>query len=103
MQIVIAAATVVLSVLLAGCPAKTAPTADPAPAPVAPPAPPPAPEPCDGKVCTPPERCIDVVGMRPESARKECWITCGGDSACPAGMTCTMIHDGPGQVCVKRD
>jgi hypothetical protein len=38
--------------------------------------------------------------MRPESARKECWITCGGDGKCPQGMMCTMIHDGPGKVCV---
>jgi hypothetical protein len=55
----------------------------------------------NGETCKPPARCINVVGMRPNSARKECWITCG-NTKCPAGMECTMIYDGPGKVCMKR-
>jgi len=57
-------------------------------------------EPCDG-TCQAPASCITVVGQMPP-ARKECWITCG-DHECPSGLTCTMIHDGPGKVCVKPE
>jgi hypothetical protein len=75
-------------------PSGEAPSADPPPANGS--------DTCGGKVCEPPAECIHVVGMRPESARQECWITCG-DKPCPADMTCTMINDGPGKVCVKPD
>jgi hypothetical protein len=69
-----------------------------------PPAKPPAAgESCtDDTSCSPPATCIHVVGQMPESARQECWITCG-DKSCPDGTTCTMIHDGPGKVCVVPD
>lgn len=58
--------------------------------------------PCGDNVCKAPEECIDVVGRQPDSARKECWVPCGKDGACPEGMGCTMIHDGPGRVCRKK-
>lgn len=71
-------------------------------------APPPAepeapPELCDGEACVAPAECITVVGMQPDSATKQCWITCGDGGGCPAGMNCVMIYDGPGQVCLKPD
>lgn len=53
--------------------------------------------------CTAPFECRTVVGMQPDSAREECWIPCGDGDKCPSGMTCTMIHDGPGEVCRKTD
>ncbi len=68
-----------------------------------PPPDPPATETCGGETCTAPARCITVVGMQPGSAHDECWITCGEDETCPAGLTCTMMYDGPGQVCVKPE
>jgi hypothetical protein len=48
-------------------------------------------------------QCIHVVGMQPQSARQECWISCDGNSDCPSGMYCEMIHDGPGQVCLEPE
>ena len=80
------------------------PPPEPAPEPEPEPVAEPAKEiPCGNATCTPPERCISVVGMRPGSHRKECWVTCGENDSCPDGMECTMIHDGPGRVCRKID
>ena len=82
------------------------PAAEPEPepppeAPVEPAAEPAKEIPCGGSVCKSPEKCITVVGMRPNSARKECWVPCGEGDSCPEGMECSMIHDGPGKVCSK--
>lgn len=61
----------------------------------------PATDACGGS-CKAPEQCITVVGMQPDSARGECWIPCA-DGKCPKGLTCEMVYDGPGHVCVKPD
>jgi hypothetical protein len=37
--------------------------------------------------------------MTPNSVRQACVIRCGADKSCPAGKKCTMIYDGPGEVC----
>ncbi len=61
---------------------------------------------CGETTCTPPEQCLTVTGSLPGApSKEECWIPCGkhGDPACPQGMTCSMIHNGPGQVCVKPE
>lgn len=81
------------------------PPATPAPN-AAPPAADPAPEPqpCGDTTCTPPEECLTVVGsLENAPVSKECWIPCESDADCPKGMLCSMIHDGPGQVCVKAE
>jgi hypothetical protein len=59
-----------------------------------------------GDACPSPAQCITVVGMAgPDSARKECWVTCAKEDSsdgCPSGTTCTFMHDGPGRVCVAK-
>jgi hypothetical protein len=37
--------------------------------------------------------------MTPGSLNSSCVIRCGANKSCPAGKTCTMIYDGPGEVC----
>jgi hypothetical protein len=59
--------------------------------------------PCGTKLCQPPATCVSVVGMVQGSSRQECWISCAHGESCPKGMTCTMVHDGPGQVCIEAD
>jgi len=46
---------------------------------------------------------MSVVGMVQGASRQECWISCAHGESCPKGMTCTMVHDGPGQVCIEAD
>jgi hypothetical protein len=101
-----------LSLLSCGGEQSTAPPSAPAPVAPAPvsspsPAPPTASQPaasaqtCAGEVCTPPATCLSYSGMQPGIVNHGCWITCAGDGSCPKGMACTMIYDGPGQVCTK--
>ncbi len=78
------------------------PAKAPAPAPVAsaPAATGTTPDACRG-TCYPPARCLTyaVNAPTPQTA-SGCFIPCA-DSACPSGMTCTMMNDGPGKVCTK--
>jgi hypothetical protein len=59
-----------------------------------------APDACRG-TCYPPARCLTyaINAARPQTA-SGCFIPCA-DTACPSGMTCTTMNDGPGQVCTK--
>ncbi len=65
-----------------------------------PPKPPATPDPCRG-TCYPPARCLTyaVNGPTPQTS-SGCFIPCA-ESACPSGMSCTMMNDGPGKVCTK--
>lgn len=95
-----------LVVALVGCSshAATTPPQNPPGDPTGdPPADPPADTTCAGEPCEAPAQCLTVVGMQPDSAHEECWIPCGDDETCPAGLTCTMMYDGPGHVCVKPE
>jgi hypothetical protein len=57
-------------------------------------------DPCRG-TCYPPAQCLTyaVNGPTPQTS-SGCFIPCAG-SACPAGMTCTTMSDGPGPVCTR--
>ncbi len=60
-------------------------------------------EACANEICAPKEKCMTVVGRQPDVPPSyECWIPCPSGTGCPKDMVCTMIHDGPGQVCEKK-
>jgi len=82
--------------------------------------PPPAPpsesggDDCGGQVCKAPTECIEYYGIAGPKGPKlfSCEIPCksaasgkgdkgvqGGEGACPDGMKCITIADGPGRVC----
>ena len=106
-------ATIALAV--AAC---TVTTSDPAPAgppqheggPPPAPAPAPAPAPqagpgigqaCASGVCAAGLQCVEYYGIAGPRGPKftSCEIRCQGGAACPGGMSCTTIADGPGAVC----
>jgi len=64
-------------------------------------APPAAAEKCgDHDACVAPATCVSYYGIAGPSGPqfKSCEIKCDG-TACPNGLTCTTIADGPGSVC----
>ena len=91
-------------------------TSDPAPAgppqhesgPPPAPAPTPAPQPgpgigqaCASGVCASGLECVEYYGIAGPSGPKftSCEIRCQGGAACPGGMSCVTVADGPGAVC----
>jgi hypothetical protein len=101
----------VLLALTASCSPSTTPqspgpqSVDPAPKPASAPPPvvasatPAGKEKCGAETCVPPAKCESYSGMTPGSLNSSCVIRCGANKSCPAGKTCTMIYDGPGEVC----
>jgi len=94
--------------LLAGGCAESAQQASPDKAPAAPPpagtpAATPAPAAsgptCAGEVCKPPGECMHYSGMVEGVTSVGCYIPCANGKACPHGMSCIMMHDGPGEIC----
>ncbi len=80
--------------------ATASPPTPPAPTPPATSSPSPTTDPCRG-TCYPPARCLTyAVNAATPQTSSGCFIPCA-DSACPAGMSCTMMSDGPGKVCTK--
>ncbi|MGD0527433.1 MAG: hypothetical protein ABSE49_19990 [Polyangiaceae bacterium] len=100
----------VLLVLTASCSPSTTPqspgppSVDPAPKPAGGQPPvaasaTPAGEKCGAETCVPPAKCESYSGMTQGSLNSSCVIRCGPNKSCPAGKTCAMINDGPGEVC----
>lgn len=62
-----------------------------------------------GETCGPDDRCAaglscvryyGIAGKQgPEF--KSCEVRCDDSTACPKGLTCMTVSDGPGQVCRK--
>jgi len=88
-------------------PAPPPPTdpATPPPATTPPAAPPAAPlmgQPCgQGDVCAPDLECVKFYGIAGAQGGQltSCEKRCDAKGLCPAGLVCTTIADGPGQVC----
>jgi hypothetical protein len=67
----------------------------------------PEPEPipmCDGQACESPRQCVSYYGIAGPAGPlfHSCEIRCDRsheDGACPEGMRCVTIADGPGDVC----
>lgn len=61
---------------------------------------------CATLLCSPPTRCIEYFGIAGPQGPKfaSCEIPCEeGTMACPEGLTCITVADGPGQVCRASD
>jgi len=91
----------------ASTPAPT-PTPTPTPTPDPTQAPPAAAEPgspCSAEgTCGAPLECVKYSGIAgPKGPQfSSCEIRCGEKQACPAGLDCVTVADGPGQVCRKK-
>lgn len=59
-------------------------------------------QPCDeGDVCPAGTTCVTYYGVAGPAgpAFKSCEISCARTGVCPEDTTCTIISDGPGEVC----
>jgi eight-cysteine-cluster-containing protein len=56
---------------------------------------------CPNNVCAPGLDCMTYFGPGgPKAgAKSTCEMSCLGNRPCPKGQTCSMVKDGPGQVC----
>jgi len=51
---------------------------------------------CNGEPCEPPNQCVRYAGIAgPSVPLYACGIPCGADGACPSGLSCNVIADGP--------
>jgi hypothetical protein len=60
--------------------------------------------PCREGACAKGLTCVEYYGIAGARGPKftSCENPCGGNAACPGGLTCITIADGPGQVCRSR-